>query len=74
MGQKYDFDLLAAIQMFLETAATVRKRNGAVSFYYLETYSSKSLSRVVAHFTKFPLLGEKRVQFQKFLVLFSKEG
>lgn len=66
IGQKCDADLLEKIRAYLGTTATIRKRNGADEFYYLETYSRVSLLRVIEHFTLYPLLGEKRVQFQRF--------
>lgn len=66
INQSYDQDLLKAIQSYLATAATVRLRRGAASFYYLETYKRSSLLQIIEHCRQYPLLGEKNIQFQRF--------
>lgn len=70
IGQKNDFDILQAICSHFDTSATVRERKSARGFYYLETYSKKTLTSVINHCQTYPLLGEKNIQLLKFLALY----
>ena len=66
VGQKYENNLLGAIRLYLQTAATIRERNNEPNFYYFETYNLTSLQLIVSHCQTYPLLGEKRTQLASF--------
>jgi len=72
IGQKYDDNVLETIRSYFMAKSKVNKRTSGIieDFFYFETYSHESVSRVIAHCCKYPLLGEKSVQLQTFLIKF----
>jgi len=70
ISQKFDSNVLEVIRIHFVAKAKVNKRtSGTVDdFFYFKTYSRDSVRRVVAHCVKYPLLGEKAVQFHLFLL------
>ena len=44
----------------------LKVRNPYDKFYFLEIYKKKTLLKIIAHCTYYPLLGEKMESLQKF--------
>jgi hypothetical protein len=65
IGQKNSADILSAIREYLATAARVRRYNP--DFYIFETYNRTSIEKILTHCSRYPLLGEKAAQLQRFL-------
>lgn len=67
IGQNDDHYLMAAIKGYFEATNSV---SGGASpygkFYSLEIYKREILLKIMAHFTSYPLLGEKLVSLNKF--------
>ena len=57
IGQKNDRYLLEAIRVKWGMLSSVRE--GTKDFYIIETGKHAVLERIVAHFRKYPVLGEK---------------
>jgi hypothetical protein len=70
LSQRFDSDILNAICTRFSVKAKVNSRTirGAPKAFYVETYSSSTISRVIAHCVQYPLLGEKALQLQVFLL------
>lgn len=70
IGQKDDLYLITAIKQFLCSNNTIRntKRN----FYSIEIYKKETLTKIINHFNKYPLLGEKAASLNKFNQKFKK--
>jgi len=41
-------------------------RNPSKTFWLIETYRISTLQNIIQHFTVYPLLGEKKISFNKF--------
>lgn len=67
LGQKFDFDILSAIKSYLGTAANVNRRTDEPNFWIFATYNAASLDRIIVHCRAYPLVGEKRLSFDKFV-------
>ena len=68
IGQKNDKYILDSIkEHFNITNKIINKNNG---FWSLEVYKKSILIDIINHCTKFPLLGEKTLSFDKFKDLF----
>jgi cytochrome c oxidase subunit 1 len=70
IGQNDDLYLLEAIKSYFEVTNKVRNPYGA--FYSLEIYKKTVLSKIIAHCTSYPLMGEKSVSLKKFKEKFSQ--
>ena len=57
---------MAAIKGYFEATNSVRNPYG--KFYSLEIYKREILLKIIAHFTSYPLLGEKLVSLNKFSI------
>ena len=70
IGQKDDLYLITAIKQFLCSNNTIRntKRN----FYSIEIYKKETLTKIINHFNKYPLLCEKAASLNKFNQKFKK--
>lgn len=66
IGQTDDKYLIESIKFFFKATNAVRKRNSYGNFYSLEIYKKEVLKRVLKHCSIYPLLGEKRISFEKF--------
>lgn len=64
IGQNDDIYLIEAIKLYFEASNTVRNSYG--NFYALEIYKKEVLKRIITHFLNYPLLGEKKISFEKF--------
>ena len=64
IGQNDDVYLIDAIKQYFEVSNKVRNPYG--NFYFLEVYKKEVLAKIVAHFTNYPLLGEKLESLKKF--------
>ena len=64
IGQKNDFYLIEAIKRYFEITNKVRVT--AKDFYCLEVYKKETLLKIISHFSKHPLLGEKSESLKKF--------
>lgn len=65
IGQNDDFYLIEAIKQYFEVSNKVR--NPCRNFYSLEVYKKESLAKIVAHFSDYPLLGEKLESLNRFI-------
>jgi len=64
IGQNDDIYLIEAIKTYFEASNAVRNSYG--KFYALEIYKKEVLKRIITHCYNYPLLGEKRISFEKF--------
>lgn len=64
IGQKDDFFLLDKIRTHFGIQSRIQ--NLKKTFWFLETYRIATLHKLVEHFNKYPLLGEKAISFNKF--------
>ena len=64
IGQNDDMYLIEAIKLYFEASNAVRNSYG--KFYALEIYKKEVLKRIITHCSNYPLLGEKRISFEKF--------
>nr|YP_007507074.1 intronic ORF 1 at intron 9 of cox1 [Ceratocystis cacaofunesta]YP_009704213.1 LAGLIDADG endonuclease [Ceratocystis fimbriata]YP_009710365.1 LAGLIDADG endonuclease [Ceratocystis albifundus]AFO38126.1 intronic ORF 1 at intron 9 of cox1 [Ceratocystis cacaofunesta]QEN73776.1 LAGLIDADG endonuclease [Ceratocystis fimbriata]QFX74867.1 LAGLIDADG endonuclease [Ceratocystis albifundus] len=64
IGQNDDLYLIEAIKLHFEASNAVR--NSYDNFYALEIYKKEVLKRIITHCSNYPLLGEKRISFEKF--------
>lgn len=64
IGQNDDTYLIEAIKTYFEASNAVRNPYG--KFYALEIYKKEVLKRIITHCYNYPLLGEKRISFEKF--------
>lgn len=64
IGQNDDMYLIEAIKLYFEASNAVRNSYG--KFYALEIYKKEVLKRIITHCFNYPLLGEKRISFEKF--------
>jgi hypothetical protein len=64
ISQKYDKFLLEEIRLYFNASNKVRTIND--NFYLLEIYRKDILINIIDHFVKYPLLGEKKISFDKF--------
>lgn len=64
IGQKDDFFLLDKIRTHFGIQSRIQ--NLEKTFWFLETYRIATLHKLVEHFNKYPLLGEKAISFNKF--------
>ena len=64
IGQNDDMYLIEAIKLYFEASNAVRNSYG--KFYALEIYKKEVLKRIIIHCSNYPLLGEKRISFEKF--------
>lgn len=64
IGQNDDLYLIEAIKLHFEASNAVRNSYG--NFYALEIYKKEVLKRIITHCSNYPLLGEKRISFEKF--------
>jgi cytochrome c oxidase subunit 1 len=65
LGQRDDHYLMGAIHRFVGAQNKVRRLPGT-SFYVLEIYRKSVLLFLKNHFTHYPLLGEKKLQYEAF--------
>ncbi|MBM3469165.1 MAG: hypothetical protein FJX71_07055 [Alphaproteobacteria bacterium] len=65
IGQKTDRYILEAIREKFKMGAQVRERKTEPGFYVIETGGKEALGRVIEHYTRYPLMGEKRESFNK---------
>ena len=65
IGQNDDYYIIKAIKFYFDLSVMVRNPNK--SFYVLETSKKKTLSRIIEHCSKYPLLGEKAQSLNKFI-------
>jgi hypothetical protein len=56
--------LIEAIKIYFEASNAVRNSYG--KFFALEIYKKEVLKRIIKHCYNYPLLGEKRISFEKF--------
>lgn len=68
LGQKTDLILIEAIKIYFKASNTIR--TVSKDFYLLEIYKKESLKNIIFHLEKYPLLGEKKNSFLKFLHTF----
>jgi hypothetical protein len=71
IGQNDDFFLLEKIRNYFGVQSRTRnvkqsKGGSTHTFFSFETYRISSLHKLVEHFNKYPLLGEKLISFHKF--------
>jgi hypothetical protein len=64
IGQNNDLFLLEKIRTYFGIVVKPRCINSR--FWLLETYRRESLINIIAHFLKYPLIGEKKISFNKF--------
>lgn len=64
IGQKYEHYIIHAIQQYFNSSNTLRQPSN--HFFLLEIYNQKTLHLILNHFDKNPLLGHKKISFQKF--------
>lgn len=64
IGQNDDVYLIEAIKLYFGAGNAVRNSYG--NFYALEIYKNEVLKRIITHCFNYPLLGEKRISFEKF--------
>ncbi len=64
IGQNDDMYLIEAIKLYFEASNAVRNSYG--KFYALEIYKKEVLKRIITHCYNYPLLGQKRISFEKF--------
>jgi hypothetical protein len=72
IGQNDDKYLIESVQLFFKATNAVRKRNFYGNFYFLEIYKREVLKRILKHCSNYPLLGEKRISFEKFSLELNK--
>lgn len=65
IGQKDDFYILHSIKKYF--ALTVMVRNPYRKFFLIESFSKKSLQRIIKHCNDYPLLGEKYLSLDKLI-------
>lgn len=63
IGQNYDKKLLLIIKEYFKATNMVRNPNK--NFYLFEVYKKKVLLEIINHIDKYPLLGEKKINFIK---------
>ena len=68
IGQKNDKYILDSIKEHFNITNKIINKNN--DFWYLEVYKKSVLIDIINHCTKFPLLGEKTLSFDKFKDLF----
>ena len=67
IGQNDDHYLMSAIKGYFEATNSVRNPSPpGGKFYSLEIYKREILLKIMAHFSSYPLLGEKLVSLNKF--------
>ena len=68
IGQNDDVYLIEAIKLYFEAsnAPRTRVRNSYGKFYAIKIYKKEVLKRIITHCYNYPLLGEKRISFEKF--------
>jgi hypothetical protein len=64
IGQNDDKYLIEAIKLYFEAGNIVRNSYG--KFFALEIYKKEVLKRIITHCSNYPLLGEKKISFEKF--------
>ena len=70
VGQKYDRYLLAEICNYFNLKCSVSQIE---NFYSIETYSKESLNFLINHIRIYPLMGEKSINFIKFLNIYNNK-
>jgi hypothetical protein len=65
ISQKNDEYLMVAIQTYFSISSQIRMPSKC--FYVLETYRASTLKQIITHCKHYPLLGEKKVSFQRFM-------
>ena len=70
IGQNDDYYMLQYIKTYFNLNVMIRspKKN----FYSLETYNKRTLSTIINHCVKYPLLGNKSQSLKKFIKVFKK--
>lgn len=71
IGQKHDRYLLEAIKMKWKMRSSVREVTK--EFYIIETGYQHALEEIVAHFRKYPLMGEKNKKWKEFEAKYQKK-
>jgi len=64
IGQNDDKYLINAIRTHFNIKSLIR--NPSKTFWLIETYRISTLQNIIQHFTVYPLLGEKKISFNKF--------
>jgi hypothetical protein len=59
-----------SIKLFFKATNAVRNSYG--NFYFLEIYKIEVLKRILKHCSNYPLLGDKRISFEKFSLELNK--
>jgi hypothetical protein len=70
IGQNEDYYILQAIKTYFNLSVIIRNPNK--NFYILETYKKETLSTILNHCIKYPLLGHKSQSLDKFMKVFQK--
>jgi hypothetical protein len=71
---RFDRGVLDSIRLYLKAKTEVNLRARTNGFYSFDTYSRESLLRAIAHFRKYPLLGETAAEFDAFQTFVSSAG
>lgn len=70
IGQNHEYFLLESLRTFFKIKAKICLKKKEPGFFMLETFNKESLLLIIQHLQLYPLLGEKAVQFEKFLQKF----
>lgn len=63
IGQKNDRHLLEKIKNYFNIQSSIRSLKN--NFYLIETYRKESLFKIAEHLGDYPLLGEKKISYEK---------
>lgn len=70
IGQNDDYYMLQSIKTYFNLNVMIR--NTKKDFYSLETYNKRTLSTIINHCVKYPLLGNKSQSLKKFIKVLKK--